>query len=669
MEKVDELKGTYSRIFEGTMVNVTKCTNVDFISTKDDIFGNIPLSISEGGEGSHITQALKEYTKPELLKGTDMYDTGSAFGKQPAEKYIQFKKLPPVLQLHLKRYGFNSRQYNNIKVNDLFDFDEIMDLDDVLDWSDDKEPNVRNIYHLHGIVIHSGTANSGHYYTYIRNQADKDIWLCFDDHSVNVVNKDYAFAQSKGGKLFDFRVQENVVKKRLKSDTSNAYMLVYIRGDQREAILEPPSTTECPRNLIDKFSEEQKKFDLIEKRRNWFNNSEIYLISDQTIQGWDSFGVFPSTEKVHAENGLLSNSVYRRQVFISKKLTFNQLRKLLLSKSQLSENYTLKFFKVTFPKKSTWNDKPEFKLEYVKNYNDEILYGISRKNIKKSLLYVKVVAIDNFCSFEPANLFWKLGDNEYQTIKTKEEELQNFKSMYNEQGPDWEQNLYVLDPNDCNEDTLNFDEVDEEEIPDDSKPNSDFHEDHIILFVKYYDPVATKFVTVGDLLIKKDTSYEDLASAIVKKHSLSIEVITKCIRQKKKNEENKEEQDDTMGQFENSHSELSGYITSTITKENLAIFQETGSVIENYGFEIDPINEENVSSCITNSNILIYSSDKNDLNSISELYFKLRTTIYVDLIEIEPEFTESDQRGTNLRDNLIWEKLQITKSKELSKNR
>lgn len=158
---------------------------------------------------------------------------------------------------------------------------------------------------------------------------------------------------------------------------------------------------------------------------------------------------------------------------------------------------------------------------------------------------------------------------------------------------------------------------------------------------------------MGDLLIKKDTSYEDLASAIVKKHSLSIEVITKCIRQKKKNEENKEEQDDTMGQFENSHSELSGYITSTITKENLAIFQETGSVIENYGFEIDPINEENVSSCITNSNILIYSSDKNDLNSISELYFKLRTTIYVDLIEIEPEFTESDQRGTNLRDNLI----------------
>jgi len=45
------------------------------------------------------------------------------------------------------------------------------------------------VYELYSIVIHAGTASSGHYYAYIKSFEDskninnwKDIWYCFNDY-------------------------------------------------------------------------------------------------------------------------------------------------------------------------------------------------------------------------------------------------------------------------------------------------------------------------------------------------------------------------------------------------------------------------------------------------------------------------------------------------------
>ena len=64
------------------------------------------------------------------------------------------------------------------KINSLFRFDEILDLDAILP----KEVNMsqaaysqfsqnqdsRNIYHLHSILIHRGNLAAGHYYAFIK---------------------------------------------------------------------------------------------------------------------------------------------------------------------------------------------------------------------------------------------------------------------------------------------------------------------------------------------------------------------------------------------------------------------------------------------------------------------------------------------------------------------
>jgi hypothetical protein len=98
-----------------------------------------------------------------------------------------------------------------------------------------------------------------------------------------------------GGGTYSFRVfSKDELYERKKADTSSAYMLFYIREDERDKILDPPSTSEVSQELIDKFSNEQQKFDTIYRRLDYFSDKdEIYVISEEMIKGWNSFGTFP----------------------------------------------------------------------------------------------------------------------------------------------------------------------------------------------------------------------------------------------------------------------------------------------------------------------------------------------------------------------------------------
>lgn len=156
MEKVPELRGTYARIFEGDLVNYCECINVEFKSNKPEKFNCLQLNVQGLKD---IKESLKDYVKHEKMEGDNMYDTGEHHGKQDAIKGVRFLKLPPVLQLQLKRFDFNARSFNMLKINDRFDIDEVLDLDDLLEFDEGKDPNVRNIYHLHSIVLHRGNVN------------------------------------------------------------------------------------------------------------------------------------------------------------------------------------------------------------------------------------------------------------------------------------------------------------------------------------------------------------------------------------------------------------------------------------------------------------------------------------------------------------------------------
>ncbi|WJX24295.1 CSN-associated deubiquitinating enzyme Ubp12 [Trifolium repens] len=89
---------------------------------------------------------------------------------QDARKGVLFIDFPPVLQLQLKRFEYDFVRDTMVKINDRYEFLLQLDLDrDNGEYlSPDADRNVRSLYTLHSVMVHSGGVHGGHYYDFIR---------------------------------------------------------------------------------------------------------------------------------------------------------------------------------------------------------------------------------------------------------------------------------------------------------------------------------------------------------------------------------------------------------------------------------------------------------------------------------------------------------------------
>ena len=150
-------------------------------------------------------RGLKELVKGETVS-YKWEDAGGDESKTPKElsttKRASFKQLPRHLLIHLKRFDFNYTTMEQRKLNDRFEFPDLLDMRPyTLEGRPDPAPGAEErgqtrvadadisddayMYELSGIVIHSGSAQSGHYYSYIRSR-DREgrPWFVFNDAHV-----------------------------------------------------------------------------------------------------------------------------------------------------------------------------------------------------------------------------------------------------------------------------------------------------------------------------------------------------------------------------------------------------------------------------------------------------------------------------------------------------
>ncbi|KAF4740597.1 hypothetical protein FOZ63_022356, partial [Perkinsus olseni] len=95
-------------LFVGRLENYIECLDVDYKSTKEEVFYDLQLNVlSLTGEplGS-VEDSLKEYLQPEVMDGDDKYDA-EGFGKQRARKGLRLLSMPPVFTIQLKRFCFS----------------------------------------------------------------------------------------------------------------------------------------------------------------------------------------------------------------------------------------------------------------------------------------------------------------------------------------------------------------------------------------------------------------------------------------------------------------------------------------------------------------------------------------------------------------------------------
>ena len=92
-----------AHLFRGKFTNYLRCVNVEDVSTRDEDFYDLQMPVKGCKD---LYASLDEYVKEETLEGENQYQS-ERFGKQDANKGVAFKSLPPVLELHLRRFEYD----------------------------------------------------------------------------------------------------------------------------------------------------------------------------------------------------------------------------------------------------------------------------------------------------------------------------------------------------------------------------------------------------------------------------------------------------------------------------------------------------------------------------------------------------------------------------------
>lgn len=190
-------------------------------SSMKEPFSDISLQV----KGCYsIEKSLKQYMAPETIDEYNIEQPG--IGKCKVTMQKQFTRLPPVLQVHLKRFEFDITHYETVKIDSRFEFSDTLNLQEFA-----TSANRHTQFKLYGVLVHSGDARGGHYYVYLRPGCHGS-WYRFNDSFVEKVQERDAIERNFGG-----YTSTRYTK------IYSAYMLFYVREDQISTVF--PECTEA----------------------------------------------------------------------------------------------------------------------------------------------------------------------------------------------------------------------------------------------------------------------------------------------------------------------------------------------------------------------------------------------------------------------------------------
>ena len=245
-----------------------KQTSPELARVIDDLFALVQLHQVISKDGRHLSErpeqdyalslevrnrrsvqeSLELFVEGDLLEGDNKYEC-EGIGKVDALKRTCLKRLPRQLLVHAKRFEFDLDYMKRVKLNDRFEFPRRLDLahftaegiarrEALARHASDPSVVVPDMPHapayyqfeLRGVLVHTGTADSGHYYSFIRDHAadpNAARWFEFNDTVVSPFDVSQLPAQAFGGPDSGGRLAR----------MNNAYMLFYDR-------VEPPTLDE-----------------------------------------------------------------------------------------------------------------------------------------------------------------------------------------------------------------------------------------------------------------------------------------------------------------------------------------------------------------------------------------------------------------------------------------
>ncbi|KAL8728289.1 MAG: hypothetical protein Q9166_005496 [cf. Caloplaca sp. 2 TL-2023] len=180
-------KKSFRAFYGGQLVQQIKSKECPHVSEREEPFSAIQVDIQ--GKLS-LSDSMSAYVKGEIMEGENKYSCTSCGTYVDAVKRACLKDIPDNLIFHLKRFDYDIMTGMRHKINDRFDFSERIDMAPYnIDYLQDTEqPLSPDIFELVGILVHAGTAESGHYYSFIKERPSKPeqgtSWVEFNDADV-----------------------------------------------------------------------------------------------------------------------------------------------------------------------------------------------------------------------------------------------------------------------------------------------------------------------------------------------------------------------------------------------------------------------------------------------------------------------------------------------------
>ena len=133
-----------------------------------------------------IQESFKIFKIPDLFTGKNQYNADN-IGLIDAERRHAVREAPDTLVFQLKRFDFDMNTFARIKLNSQFKFPLTLDISPILENPETCE------YELQGIIMHSGSSEGGHYYSYIK---DSDGWFLYNDSRVSQIEESTVMANA-----------------------------------------------------------------------------------------------------------------------------------------------------------------------------------------------------------------------------------------------------------------------------------------------------------------------------------------------------------------------------------------------------------------------------------------------------------------------------------------
>ena len=369
-----------NNIFGGTTLQQVKCTNPDCgnISERKENINFLSLDIKNM---KNVEECLNKFILEEKIED---YLCEKCKKKITNIKNVLIDKIPNILIIHLQRFAFSYETFNMEKVNSQVNFEKELNIKKYTVNKDNKDIPLEYFdYDLQGIIIHSGTAQYGHYYSLTSNDmkdkeknsesVKKDKWFKFNDSTVTKVDYDSINYDAFGNSSSD-------------QYGSSAYMLIYQKTVKKPVIINAKEINEENKKKISE--EKTEKVELEKDKIYYIYENEKDAVENNT----DTNKLVDEVDNIN-KNIVLKNSSVEANL-----VSYQEALNSLIKENNENKGKKPFLYNILLENVKICNDKKFYTKSFVKFIKDEtelikkeIIYDKTGQKINEYLPILKVI--------------------------------------------------------------------------------------------------------------------------------------------------------------------------------------------------------------------------------------------------------------------------------------